>query len=251
MPSGLLKPYVKAYTLVESEQGVTNRIMPDTSFALAFRLRGQISYLTDDHKMAIPAAAFSGLRKSVRFINYAPHSAALIVLFKEMGIAAFFSQPLHELFEQTAPLDNFFRPSEIVCIEERLALSESNTSKIAVIEHFLLSKVLCRNSDALVSEAVSRIYAAKGNIRMKALANGLYISQDAFEKRFRKITGATPKQFSYIVKMNGIIRQPDRVPSLPDIAFENGFYDQPHFNKDFKRFTGQSPTDFFKSPFFW
>lgn len=251
IPTELLKPFVKAYTIIESKHEITNRIVPNTSFALAFRFRGQISYLNDNNKTVLPTVAFSGLKKSVRLIHYAPHSAAIIVLFKETGVSAFFKQPLHELFEQSVSLDNFFPLSEISLVEERLAESESNASKIAVIEQFLLSKIIYQNPDKLVSEAIAKIHTVKGNIRMKELANSLYISQDAFEKRFRKVIGATPKQFSSIVKMNAVIRQNNLVTSFLDIVFENGYYDQPHFNKDFKIFTGQTPTDFFKSASYW
>jgi AraC-like DNA-binding protein len=86
---------------------------------------------------------------------------------------------------------------------------------------------------------------------MKELSSHLHISQDALEKRFRTITGSTPKQFSYIVRMNAIIRQTRIVSSFLDVAIENGYYDQPHFNKDFKIFTGQTPSEFLKSASFW
>ncbi|NBP68757.1 MAG: AraC family transcriptional regulator, partial [Cytophagia bacterium] len=39
--------------------------------------------------------------------------------------------------------------------------------------------------------------------------------------------------------------------SFIDMALANNYYDQSHFNKDFKRFTGQMPTDFFKSASYW
>lgn len=242
---------MKAYTIIESENELLNRVVPGTSLSLAFRFRGEISYRNHTDKAVLPAAALSGLKSSVRLINYAPRSAAIIVLFKETGAPAFLQLPLHELFEQSVSLDNFFPSSEISLVEERLAESGSNASKIAVVEQFLLSRINYQHPDALVSEAIAKIRSVKGNIRMKELANGLHISQDPFEKRFRKVTGATPKQFSRIVKMNAIIRQNRANTSFQDIVFGNGYYDQPHFNKDFKIFTGQTPTDFFKSPTFW
>jgi len=225
--------------------------LPNTSFAIAFRFRGQISYVKNTDKSVLPIATFSGLRKSVRLINYGPKTAALIVLFKETGVSAFFKQPLHELFEASVSLDNFFSQSEISIIEERLAESETNHSKIAVMEQFLYSKLSYNKSDSLVSEAIAKIYSNNGIIRISELADGLYISQDAFEKRFRKLTGATPKQFSSIVKMKAIIRQNPAPFSFLDLALGNGYYDQPHFNKEFKLFTGQTPTDFFKSAPYW
>lgn len=250
IPTEQLKPYIKAYRIIESSGEIVNRVVPNTSFALAFRIKGQISYLNDSDKIILPTTTFSGLRKSVRLINYAPQTLALIVLFKETGASAFFKQPLHELFEKSVSLDNFFTPSEISIIEERLAESNTSKKKIAVIEQFLCSKLFLYKTDTLVSAAIAKMYTNNGLVKIRALANSLYISQDAFEKRFRKATGTTTKQFSSIVRLKTIIQQ--NVPaSLLDLALENGYYDQSHFNKDFKLFTGQMPTDFFKSASYW
>lgn len=251
IPTEQLRPFIKAYTVIESQAEITNRVLPGTSFALAFRLGGQISYIDGASKTILPRVVFSGLKKSFRLINYAPRSAAIIVLFKETGVSSFCRYPLHELFEQSIALDSFFSASEISFVEERLDEKVGIAAKIEVIEAFLLSKCVHYQADQLVSEAIAKIHAVRGHIKIKELASTLYISQDAFEKRFRKITGATPKQFSQIVKMNRVIRENDIVTSAVDLAFENGFYDQPHFNKDFKNFTGQTPTDFFKSANFW
>lgn len=250
-PGELLRPFIKAYRIIESQEERVNRVLPNTSFAVAFRFLGQISYINDTGKTALPIATFSGLRKSVRLINYASNTGALIVLFRETGVSAFFKQPLHELFEESVSLDNFFPQLEISIIEERLAEAKTSHAKIAVIEQFLYSKLSYNKPDSLVSEAIAKIYSHNGMMRISELADGLYISQDAFEKRFRKVTGTTPKQFSSIVKMNAIIRQNPTPSSFLDIALKNGYYDQPHFNKDFRLFTGQTPTNFFKLASYW
>jgi len=38
----------------------------------------------------------------------------------------------------------------------------------------------------------------------------------------------------------------EQYTNLTDLAYENGYYDQAHFIKDFKAFTGMSPKQFFK-----
>ena len=90
--------------------------------------------------------------------------------------------------------------------------------------------------------------SAKGIIKIKDLADTLYISQDAFEKRFRRVVGTSPKQFSSILRMRSITNIRQQKHTLTKIAFDAGYFDQPHFNKDFRLFTGQTPTDFFKLP---
>lgn len=251
IPTEQLRPYIKAYKIIESRYGTTNKVLPTTSFAMSFRFKGQISYLNDTNKTALQFATLAGLQKSTRLINYDADTSAIIVIFKETGLSAFFRQPLHELFGQSISLDNFFSTSEILILQEQLTNCKSNLERIAVLEQFLLSKLIHFSTDKLISAAISKINAVNGNVRIKKLAKEFFISQDAFEKRFRKTIGATPKQFSHIVKMTTAITQHKSVPSFLDMAFENGYYDQPHFNKDFKIFTGQTPTDFFRSTAYW
>jgi AraC-like DNA-binding protein len=250
-PDLLLRPFIKAYKIIESEGEMTNRVLPGTSFALAFRFRGEISYVGDGGKSVLPSVAFSGLRKSVRLIHYARETSALIILFNEMGVSTFFKHPLHELFEQSASLENFFPHVEISILEQRLGEAQNNSARIRLVEQFLYARLNPGKRDNLVAEAIKRIHSTKGMIRMKELAGNLYISQDAFEKRFRKATGTRPKQFSFIVKMNAVVSQHPSPLLHLDRALENGYFDQPHFNKDFKLFTGQTPTDFFKSASYW
>ncbi|HEY0679983.1 MAG TPA: helix-turn-helix domain-containing protein [Chitinophagaceae bacterium] len=251
IPTEQLTPFVKSYRIIESSGDVINRVLPGTSLAIAFRFKGQISYINNTAKIALPAATLSGLRKSVRLINYAPETAALVVLFKESGISAFIKHPVHELFEKSVSLECFFPKSEISTIEERLAEAGDHETRVSLMDQFLCSKLLDSKPDRIVTEAISRIYLSKGMIRMTDLAGSLFISQDALEKRFRKATGTTPKQFSFIVRVGTITRQSPASSSFLDMALDFGYYDQPHFNKDFRIFTGLTPTEFFKSASYW
>jgi AraC-like DNA-binding protein len=228
-----------------------NRVLPGTSLAIAFRYKGQLGYIIDNKRNNLPTSIFSGLRKSVRLINYLQNTSTIIVQFKEAGASAFFKEPLHELFEESVSLDNFIASQKLSVIEERLSEATSNHQRIAIIEQFLLSILCFSKPDRIISDALAKIHSTKGNIRIKELTDTLFISQDAFEKRFRKVVGTTPKQFSSIVRLTSIIHNKQKNQSLFDSAFDVGYFDQPHFIKDFKHFTGQTPTDFFKSASFW
>lgn len=251
IPSDILKPFIKVYRIIESQDEMTNRVLPNTSLAIAFRYKGQVSYVSDNEQEQLPVSTISGLRKSVRLIHYWKNSATIVVLFKVAGAKAFFKQPIYELFEESVPLDNFVSENEIAIIEEHLATAYDNKQRIAIIENFLLSKLINHKSDKLISIALEKINLENGNIRIKKLANSLYISNDAFEKRFRNEIGTSAKRFSSIVKMNVIIHQNPTPTSIIGTALSNGFYDQAHFNKDFKLFTGQTPTTFLKSNLYW
>jgi AraC-like DNA-binding protein len=250
-PTKALSPFIKTFLIIESQDERINKVMPDTSLVMAFRFKGSVSYLTNGTKKDLSPFVVSGLRKSGRHIHYSKDAGNILVIFKEAGANAFLTEPLHELAEDSISLDNFFGFQNLSSLEDHLAEAMNNTQRINVIEQFLLSKLYYRKPDALILAALERIRLANGIIKIKDLADTLCISQDAFEKRFRRTVGISPKQFSYIVRMRYIISLGVKKQTLTETAFHAGYYDQPHFNKDFKLFTGQSPSEFLKAPVFW
>lgn len=249
-PSESLKPFVKGYKIIEVDEERVNRILPGTALTLAFRFRGQTNYLLNHSKHGLPSTTISGMRKSVRLIHYQDHSSTLIVMFKEGGASAFFKQPVYELFEESISLDHFVKRDEVAHIEDQLAEAHTHDQRIIVLEDFLLGRLVPRQ-DNLVNAAVQQIYGTKGTIRIRELSDSLSMSTDAFEKRFSKVIGTSPKQFASLVRLQSLVRQKRADQSMAQLALEAGYFDQSHFSKDFKLFTGLAPGDFFKSPVFW
>lgn len=250
-PTGLLASFIKAYLFIESEDGVENRVLPDTSMVIAFKYKGSISDEVKGVQNSLPDTVITGIRKSVRYINYTRHTAALLVIFKPAGAAAFFKEPLHELSGLSIPLDAFVSAQKLNETEEQLAAATDNRQRITVIEQLLLSRLHTTSPDLLIHHAIQQIQLSGGAIRIKELVSTLPVSQDPFEKRFRKLTGTSPKQFSSIVRLRKLIETYDPAMNMTEIALTAGYFDQAHFIKDFRSFTGQTPHDFFRSSVFW
>ena len=133
-PAPILQPFIQSYKIIESEEALVNRVLPNPSFAIAFRLNGQIAHVEDHSVKIMPGATFAGLRKSFRMIEYGAGAASVIVLFKDMGAAGFFKEPLHEVFEDTIGLDSLFPASEIARIEEQLAGVHAHRDIVKIVE---------------------------------------------------------------------------------------------------------------------
>ncbi|MBO9702718.1 MAG: helix-turn-helix transcriptional regulator [Sporocytophaga sp.] len=246
-PTESLKPFIKGYIIIESKEETENLILPDTSMVMSIRYKGSVSI--NDNKL--PGAILSGLRHTHRNVRYSSDSGNVLIAFEPGGVAAFFEEPLHELVEISVPLDslkNYINSNE-VC--EQLHYASDNAERISIVERMLILKIRNQKFDALVFHAVEKIRKDPCNMRIKELLETLNISRDAFEKRFRRTIGTTPKQFSNIVRMKSVIEKGKEFNSLTDLAYESGYFDQAHFNKEFKLFTGQTPSVFFKSTPLW
>lgn len=251
IPSDALKPFISRYLIIESEEELVNRVLPDTALVMVMRYKGKVFSLNGDAKNEIPSYGISGLRKSGRLFNYIKGSGVVLVHFKETCAVSFFKEPLNELYDESVPLDQVMNKERLALAQDQLMEASTHVERIRIVEQFLLSVLTYKEPDMLVQEAMRRIRQSNGTCKIKELADGLHISQDAFEKRFRRAAGASPKRFASIIRMRMLIKKSMRTRNLSDLAFDAGYFDQAHFNKDFKLFTRQSPTDFLKAPVYW
>lgn len=251
LPSAMLKPFVKAYMIIESEGGMVNRVLPDTSIVMAFIFNGQVSIENSGESKGLGSAMLTGIRKSARLINYSKDTTALLVIFNDAGAAAFVKESLHELYSDSFPLYNFVQRQSLQDIQEQLCEAENNAERIGIVESFLVERLRDIPAEVILKEAVRRIQFAKGAVKIKEVIKDLPMSVDVFEKKFRHVVGVGPKQFAGIVRLRSIIDNYSTNTSLTSAAYDGGYFDQSHFIKDFKAFTGQSPKEFFKSPLYW
>lgn len=250
LPSVLLAPFIKEFFIIESDGMMDSRILPDTSMVMALRYKGNVQRV-EASAAAVAPGVITGLRRSHRLMRYSPDTGNLLVLFKEGGLAAFTRVPANELFDMTIPAENFFAKAAAQDLVDAISEAKDNDTRIRRTEAFLTQQLRNNGPDPIINEAVRLIKESKGLIKIKDLAHALYISQDPLEKRFRTQIGSTPKQYSSIIRLRNIIDTWSSYPSLTSASYEAGYFDQSHFIKDFRTFTGESPKDFFRSARFW
>jgi AraC-like DNA-binding protein len=253
LPSTNLKPFLRDILFIESDKATRNLILPDTSLVLAIRYKGSVSHTVDGVNQSLPPATLSGLRLSPRHIQYAAAAANLLIRFEPGGAAAFFTEPLQEFFQESVPSADLKGYANLPTIAAQLAEMTTNTQRATFIQQFLLTQLKTSAPDPLLRSAIQSIQMAKGTLPIKELAKQLFISQDAFEKRFRKTVGITAKHFSSVVRLRHIIDTytPEKEHTLTHIAHSAGYFDQAHFSHDFQRFTGQPPRQFFATANYW
>lgn len=236
---------MKSFAIQETSTESVYKVLPDTSLVIGFQYKGRLSLLQNGIETPLSISGVSGLADYSRTFQNSPDIGTVLIFFQEAGAIHFFKQPLHELFRESVSLDNFIPRSELLCLEEQLAEAKTDLQRITVVEYFLIKRITNIEPDKLVLAALSLIHKSKGNLRIKELTEQLFISQSPLEKRFRQAVGASPKKYASIVRLKNVIQQFDKANSLTELGYITGFYDQAHFIKEFKTFTGETPEKFF------
>ena len=81
---------------------------------------------------------------------------------------------------------------------------------------------------------------------VRHLADQSGLSVKAFSARFAAHVGVTPKLYARIDRFRGVLAQvaSGRAVSWTQLALDLGYYDQSHFVRDFRAFTGLAPTEY-------
>jgi transcriptional regulator GlxA family with amidase domain len=171
-------------------------------------------------------------------------SGIVLVNFKPGGAAAILRVPMHELFASTVGLDAILGRAETVRLIDRVASASDNAARVAILDAQLVQRI--GDIDPLVTAAARAIETARGSLRIADLARSLGISQDPLEKRFRRAVGSSPKHLASIVRVRHAVDLARAGAAMSRVAYEAGYFDQSHFNREFRTVTGQSPSVFFR-----
>lgn len=243
-PSEQLRPYIKQYVVSENASEGEYKVFPSSGLVIGFQYKGQLKTIRNNTETNLASAGITGMSDSFKLFRNSANIGTVLVYFTEVGFTHFATHPANELFNLSLSLDQVFERGRIAEAEDKLCTAFTDKQRIKIVEQFLLSQLKNIQTDKLIVEAVRLIYQSKGTIRIKELNEKLFISQSPFEKRFRKVVGTSPKKFASIVRFNSVLDSLDHTKSLTEICYENGFFDQAHFIKDFKQFTGDTPDDF-------
>ena len=131
-------------------------------------------------------------------------------------------------------------------IEQLNTASHPETMIDVLIQYFnkLLKKATSLPNHR-ITLATNLIIKENGKITIKEVRDRLYISERTFERHFLKEIGVTPKQFAKIIQFSASVKQitEDDYVNLTEIGYDNGFADQSHFIRTFKRYTGRTPKE--------
>ena len=103
------------------------------------------------------------------------------------------------------------------------------------------------DAELLVGRVVTHLddHLVDPNLDLDQLADAAHVSPSSLGRAFRDVLDTTPWRYVMRRRIDHAKRLlVDTDCSLTDIALDAGFYDQAHFSRTFKRFTGTTPGTF-------
>ncbi len=211
---------------------------PQPSITLIVTLQGRLRAGGN----GLPGAWMGGLSDSCDMVETTGPYSCVDLKLAPLGAYRLLGASMRELAGTTCALDEVWG-ADGRRIEEQLHGAPDWASVFAAIERFLLARMAAgRSADPAVERAWSRLCETSGQLPVAELAAELGCSRRHLTARFREQVGQPPKVVARLLRFKRVLRLLDAEPRRwADIAFECGYCDQSHLNRDFRDLAGMTP----------
>lgn len=130
----------------------------------------------------------------------------------------------------------------------QILIANSTSERIKIIETFLLKKLADKRIiDKIVISTIETIFNTNGQFSVNEFSKSNNINRRQLARKFSSAIGLSPKQLAKTIRIQATLKVllNEQITSLTDLAYENEYFDQAHFIKEFKEFTGLTPKEFF------
>jgi AraC-like DNA-binding protein len=243
-PSAEWNRWIECYWMVEDESDVSvqQKIVPDgfpeIIFHSADNYRINISGTWERQEKSLLA----GQIKKFFYLENEGRSGVFGVKLKPAAPALLFDIEMSLLTDRVVDLSQSIPLSSDWISSMRAA--SSIEEKISLTEKFL--RPFTDRSDLRqlhpVEICIEGIFKGDGLTSIEDLTSGVNVGKRQLELYFKRYVGLSPKFFSRIVRFAKIfeIIQGENI-NWSDVVHLAGYYDQAHFIKNFKAFTGEEP----------
>jgi AraC-like DNA-binding protein len=252
-PRGPVARYVRDYQGYEEFRPslVRRRELPHGGVVLVinFGARWHVSDPRQPARTQSHGSFAAGIDDFASLVACEARAHCLQVNFTPIGARRFFALPMHELARTVVRLDDLLG-RDADRLTERLYQAPDWGTRFDIVEQAVQARIAATApEDGGVMWAWSRLARASGQCSIAALARELECSRKHLAARFRDQIGLPPKSIAGLMRFNralALIAGESR-PDLARIAQETGYFDQPHFNRDFLALSGITPGEFLRA----
>ncbi|RAJ73729.1 AraC-like DNA-binding protein [Chitinophaga dinghuensis] len=254
-PSPSLCRYVAGYVVSTYDNGFSNAITsmyPIGAAILCFSLDNAVVCTEVGKTSIIKHTRFNFIHQFThpRFYQViASPKKVLHVIFQPYGAYKLLGIPQDGSFdEHGTSLSDMLGPT-IHPLLKQIEDAGDNIYRVIEMVDDWLEHQLTKNEKmdvARISHACSLITANQGSISIEQLAQKVCLSKRVLEYKFKEQVGVSPKLYSRIIRFNSLLAdiKSHKFKDWQELVLQYNYFDQAHFIKDFKRFSGSSPAHY-------
>jgi AraC-like DNA-binding protein len=251
-PHPLLGPFIAKIWVFESSGRLPVQerklIVPNTNLKLTLTYRNGIAarvgakdFLQRENQLTL-----TGLIDEPVILD--PYEDAqtgtIIIEFNPLGAYRFFRLRYTEVKNEITDLADLTGNGTIT-LRSQLAETDDITQKLQLLQNFLIKQLEKYEADAIYDHCIHRITATNGLITVAQLEKETGYSARWLHRKFSEYLGTGAKNLAEIVRFKQFYQAYSTgiPPEIIKQYIYQYYYDQSHFLRAFKRFTGTTPTE--------
>ena len=240
-----LSPYVKMVCTMDCEDDADTRhirVLPDTCVELFVNYsREPVAMIEGElhHKSIVTFRMSRPMDVQMR------KGAGCIAICFYPGMAyQFFHIPMNLLSDRTVALSDLW-DGLAAELEDKLAGLCSNEDRVKAVQKYLIQQLASDRRDLQVDYCLNQVRRSSTSISVGRLSAEIGLSQRQLLRSFQERIGLSPKEYLRVSRFTHSLQYLKRYPhiSLTEVACQSGYYDQSHFIRDYKEYTGYSPRE--------
>lgn len=250
-PHKELETIVKYYWTLKvhfDPENQKQKIIPDGCIEMTFNFGDKIKRFTSELEYLLhPDAMVMGQRTKSYDILPNGDVDTFAICFYPHGFANFINTPLETIVDKEIPIAELFGKTEADELEKQITDAATTEKRIEIIETFLLARLNEQSTISnIVKSTVDAILKTNGTKNISNILNNNLSKRRQLERYFKKQIGISPKQLSKVIRLQATLHMliNKKNETLTELAYENEYFDQNHFIKDFKELIGVTPKEF-------
>jgi AraC-like DNA-binding protein len=181
----------------------------------------------------------AGLHDAPALTEHAGEGHGIQAYLTPLGARRLLGMPMGELTRQVVELEDLIGPNEL---PERLATAPDWSTRFTLLEREIARRTLAAPPMAPELEWVWR--RLHEDVPIGELAAELGWSRRHLTATVHRELGMAPKALARLLRFERAVERLRAGAELTDVALDSGYYDQAHFNRDFRAFAGVTPTEY-------
>jgi AraC-like DNA-binding protein len=187
----------------------------------------------------------AGLHERSSFVAAEGAARCVQVDFTPIGAHLFLGVPMQELANRVLDLEDVFPEGRDLV--PRLEDTSSWEERFRLLDAVIRARVAeARRPPPEILWAWRALEHSGGAVPVGTLAEKVGRSRRHLLAGFRDYVGLSPKTAARVIRFGRAVAllQDDPHPSFAELAYECGYFDQAHLNRDFRAFAGTTPGEF-------
>jgi AraC-like DNA-binding protein len=190
----------------------------------------------------------SGLQSKQFKASITGHNKNVGILFSPAGLSAFMPIPLSHLAGDHIDLQELWR-EDIRLLWQQVGEAITVNEKFRLLESFFIRRLRAgRNPDLRLQMILQKLHHHPQDIRIKDLCSQYRISGKSLHLMFKQKVGTSPGAYRRLLLFNKALQSlsTKHRGRLSDVAYHCGYFDQAHFIRDFRSYSGLTPGEYLK-----